>query len=328
MPIPIKISASTGATILGLNNWQTPIEAWLKIMEIEEPGFCEKNNYEQPEVLDSPEIHFGHAFEHAVIELAEYESEDEILDQEKLFIVNDFITCHIDGRYKNKNILHEGKTTSVYYFRDNFGDPGTDRVPIQYQIQCQHQMLCTGLDKVILSVLVFPFRASDLIENGLIEVERNDSIVGFKNKKTGELISTMDWAQTLDEMGFFHQYIVERNDELIEKMIEKYLEWWDKHIINCTPPNPPEKYSDIRKLIRAPSGTILSNDEIESISSEYKALGKEAGEIEKRKDFLKTKLLDEMNKQIKTKDYESVDKWILRDGQGKKLHQYDGKRFR
>ena len=41
MPKPItgSISGSRSATILGLNDYSTPVEAWLQIMEEREPGF-------------------------------------------------------------------------------------------------------------------------------------------------------------------------------------------------------------------------------------------------------------------------------------------------
>jgi predicted phage-related endonuclease len=39
MPTPINISASRGAAILGLSDYQTPVQVWLQIMESRDPGF-------------------------------------------------------------------------------------------------------------------------------------------------------------------------------------------------------------------------------------------------------------------------------------------------
>lgn len=308
----INISASTGATILGLNDWSTPVEAWLKIMEDRKPGFCNANNFELPEIKSSPEMDFGHQFESAIIKKAEMLEGTKIVDREKLFsVAEDIITCHVDGVYFGNMFLHEGKTTSIWYYADHFGEPGSDKVPIQYQIQCQHQLMCTGFKTVILSVLVFPKRPSEMVESGVVLEE----------------IDCYKWVETLHEMGFFHQFVIERNDELIDKMKSTYLEWWFDHIEKETPPEF-KRYDDIRKLIRQPSGTILASENLERISAEYKAINKEKAEIEKRKDDLKTRLLSEMQSMIAVNDSESVDKWVLRNGKGQKLHSYDGKQFR
>jgi predicted phage-related endonuclease len=67
-----------------------------------------------------------------------------------------FITCHIDGMYEDiVPVLHEGKTTSSYTFREKWGEPGTNMVPREYFIQVQHQMMLTNTKKAIVSVLVF-----------------------------------------------------------------------------------------------------------------------------------------------------------------------------
>ena len=51
--IPVGISASRGAAILGLSQYKTPVAAWLELMESIEPGFCEQHGYKVPERADS-----------------------------------------------------------------------------------------------------------------------------------------------------------------------------------------------------------------------------------------------------------------------------------
>ncbi len=172
---PIGISASRASTIMGINPWSSELEVWQKIMEEVEPGFNAANNYEYPVFEETAQIRWGNAFEDAVIKLAEDKAGKKIFDREKLYKYNKFITCHIDGRYQDilsdeiiMTRLSEGKTTSFFYWKDNFGDPGTDKIPVQYQSQCQHQMLCTGAEKVILSVLVFPRRVDDWEAMGIL----------------------------------------------------------------------------------------------------------------------------------------------------------------
>jgi predicted phage-related endonuclease len=313
---PSNISASRGAAILGMSEWTTPTDAWLRIMEERNPGFCERNNFERPERKDTPELAWGLAFEDAIIGLSESHQSDEIIDMERAYQADSdgVITCHIDGRYKKAQMLHEGKTTNVWSYVKKWGDPGTDSVPIDYQIQVQHQMMCTGVNECIISVLVFPKRQGELAELGLVPEE-------FSYKKV------VDWANILDEMGYFHQYPVKANIRLQQEMHKGYMDFWTRNVLKQIAP-AAKRYSDIRKLVRAPSGTIVANELLASWSDEYKAIGRESAQIAKRKDWLKTQLLERMKSMIPTDDDESAEKWILLDIKGRKLHSYDGKKFR
>jgi len=330
MPTPINISASRGASILGLSKWSTPTETWLQIMESREPGFCEKNNFLLPVFEDSAVLRWGKAFESAIIELAELKSETgfNIADRE-CFYEKGFLTCHIDGRYDgdnigNYNILHEGKTTNAYYFRDNFGEPGTDRVPVEYQIQCQHQMICTGAEKVILSVLVFPKRVDEFEADGLEITGPDGHNYKIINDDLSINVYPLEWARPLSEMGYFHQYEIPANPLLQSLMISSYTEFWNNHVIGKTPP-PPQSYDDIRAIIREPVGTIIATEEIERLQSEYKNIKSEisgTGSLAKRAEQIKVQLLDYMNKSDKVIDDDSGDRFILRDRAGKKIGQY------
>lgn len=343
MPEPINISASRGAAILGLSKWSTPVEAWLKIMEAREPGFCEKHNYEKPERIDSAQFRWGHAFESAIIELAEGKHGCEIKNREMLYEIKNYITCHIDGCYYWENTLHEGKTTSIFYFKDHFGEPGTDQVPIEYWIQCQHQMICTGAERVILSVLVFPRRVEEWEEIGW-DVEKS------KLQKFGEAIryklkcpdknwkepeydgqtqqyvyaDCIEWARTLDQMGYFYQYEITANQEAQNLMIKHYTDFWNNHVLTGTPPEE-KNYDDIRRLHREPTGTIVATEEIERLTSEMKNIKAEisgTGPLSRRAEQIRVELLKYMSQEAKIEDDDSTDKWILRDRTGKKIATY------
>jgi len=311
---PSGISASRGAAILGLSKWSTPVEVWLKIMEEREPGFCEANGYEKPEHETNMVLEMGLAFEDAVCTLAAKKVEygAEIWKREKFsqHTVLEYVTCHQDGEYINcetHGTLHEGKTTSIFYYRDNFGEPGTDRIPQEYAVQVQHQMLCTGIDECILSVLVFPFR-QDTIE----EIPADP----------------LKWAAILDEMGYFHQYHIQADPELQNKMLEKYRKFWERHVLTGKPPRA-RTYRDIRRLVKAPQGTIVATKQLERWSSEYKDIGEEIALANKRKAELKTNILEFMRTRADVPiDDESVERWILRDRKGRRLHSYNGKTFR
>jgi hypothetical protein len=328
MPKPVNISASRGSAILGLSNWSTPTEVWLKIMEEREPGFCKKHNYEYPIFEETAQIRWGKAFESSIIELAERKQGIDITDRERLYSAGalfPFITCHIDGKY-SKKILHEGKTTAIFYYRENFGEPGTDKVPVDYQIQTQHQMICTGAEKVILSVLVFPRRVDDWEEMGWEFVE-NEKGYFLKNdiftEKTG-LDGPIKWARILNKMGYFHQYEINANPKLQELMIMHYKEFWEENIIKGIPPKP-KTYDDIRKLVRNPIGTIIATEEMERVVSEYRIIKdeiSEKGPLGKRIDQIKIDILQFMKNADAVPDDDTRDKWILRDRAGKKIASY------
>jgi len=311
MPTPVDISASRGAGILGVSPYSSPDESWLEIMETRSPGFCIEHGYTLPLPPNNIAISWGLAFEDAIVDLAEREQGDKIINREQL-IQQDYLSCHIDGQYEKSGCLHEGKTTSIYYFWDNFGVPGSDQIPIQYQIQVQHQMMLTGIDRNILSVLVFPKR------QGEFKVD------------VGE-IDCMSWVEILYQMDFFYQYEIAANKILQDKMRIHYEHFWENHILKEIAP-PPTKYSDIALLVNDPQGIILADKQVEEWAKEYKQLNTEKSILEERKDFLKTLILDYMIAQ--DQDVEKIlndnsrTKWILQDRTGKKLFQYNGKTFR
>jgi hypothetical protein len=238
-------------------------------------------------------------------------SMESIINQEKAYEIEDgLLTCHIDGMYTPSGFLHEGKTTNAWSFDLLWGEPGTDKIPIEYQTQVQHQMLCTGAEKAIVSVLVFPKRPDQLEKEGInIPIE------------------PIRWAGILCEMGFFHQYEVEANVELHALMRDEYLRWWEEHIVGRKPPEI-RTYQDARKLIRAPSGTILAGEKLERWATEYKQIGSEVATAGKRKDELKALILAECQKGAAVEDEASSDKWLIVNDQGKKLFSYNGKAFR
>ncbi len=309
--------------MLGLSKWRTQIDVWLEIMEERKPGFCEDKGFLLPEKPENPAMKWGLAFEEAIKNLASIEyfkrnqvifpegTEHLIIDSEKESRFNEFITCHQDGEYI-AGPLHEGKTANIYSFGDEWGEPGTDRIPRDYQVQCQHQMIATEKEDLILSVLLFPKRPA---EWEAAEVE--------PYQKRAD-----DWAVILADMGFFHQYFIKAHGPLQELMIKYYKRFWREYVIGETAP-PITDYEDIRKLVPAPKGTIVATEQIESWSAEYTGIRDEQKRGENRKKELKKLILEFMTQQAEAPvDEDSVEKWILKNRKGRKLHQYDGKTFK
>ena len=327
--LPIGISGSRAAAILGMSPWATPFSVYQDIMEGRTPGFNAARKYDYEAFEGNASTRWGLAFENAIIILAEIKAKLDIEAREVAFsyLDLDYITCHIDGGYKESPMhrtLHEGKTTTTYGI-DKWGEPGTDRIPIEYQIQVQHQMLCTGADTVIVSVLVFPKRPDDWEAEGWLTGPNRIYIPeGGDGNYPRISLDPYEWATALDQMGFFHQYTVKSNPDLQSLMLDKYKEWWKAHVLGETPPEPVD-YADIRAMITEPVGTIIVDDDTARWFKEYKSIGSEignTGNLAKRRDQLKVLILKNARALEATLDDESTDKWIFRDDQGNKLGSY------
>jgi hypothetical protein len=271
-----------------------------------------------------------------------------------------FITCHIDGRYDNNSgnywscPLHEGKTTNARsFFRkpndpDDFnnmwGTPGTSHIPRAYQVQVQHQMLCTRAGEDIVSVLVFPENPETWekmgwqIEGGPGE-DLEDYWLKPTHRKPAGLVDPIFWANTFADIGNFHQYPVKANPEAQRMMAEAYRKFWHKHVLTGIPPEP-RNYDDIKRLFVEPVGTIVCDAAMTAWWREYDAIRKEIGQsgnAAKRQAKLKLRILNQASKICKPEsrgllakameikavlDDESQEKVIFRDSSGNKLGQY------
>jgi len=291
----IGISAGKGATILSkeFNPYQTEFSIWQGWIEKIHPGINSDMGFIMPERPDGPALRWGLAFEDAICKLAEEKHETEIIDKETFWHNKDNVSIlgYIDGAYNdisgNYLKLHEGKTTSFFYWKNNFGEPGTGRVPASYQIQCQHYMILTGAAETILSVLVFPKRVDEFEKEGWTTNNLNELVKLNDMYACVDIINPTNWAKTLDEMGYFHQYKIQANTRLQKMMLRAYHEWWKKYIIGCIPPEP-ENYDDIIRMCNAPVGTIICYDEdlcnrktsvYKEINSDIKKLNQDKSDI-------------------------------------------------
>jgi len=306
MSIPYRISASRSSAILGLSPYMTPVQVWLQIMEENFPGFCNDNNFELPIIEDNPSMVFGRGFEDALVYITEKNNGIKITDREKSFIKKDYISCHVDGI--SESLLIENKSTSEFFFNDNFGEENTDQVPINYQLQVQHALYCTGLKDCLMTVLVFPKRPDKMIEDG-IDIDTIDKI---------------KWIEILNEMKYIKTFKIQANKKLQSSMVKKYKDFWFNNVLKKIPPEPID-ISDIKSLVREPSGTIIADESIERQMSEYKNITEEIGQggsLRKRANQIRLDVLQYMKSAEKKLDDDSDQKWILRGSDGKKIATY------
>jgi hypothetical protein len=300
MPQPINISGSRAAGVLGLSKYQTQVDVWLKIKGRE---FCEKNNYIYPEFEGNSATIMGNHFENAIIKMTEKNYNYKITQKQKLF-KKEYLSCHIDGAFCDLLQLIEVKTTNIKSFRDGWGEPGTDKIPEDYQVQVQHNMMLGDFTSCIVPVLIFPKMQDEILQQ--IEIKK---------------INATKWTSVLNEMGYLKYYHVTANPDLQSLMLEKYAEFWERYIIGSEIPEPVS-YSDIKALCPEPVGTIIADDRIMRLAAEYKQIGDEisnTGSLGRRREELKVAILDYMRTAGAVEDDESRDKFILRDQQGRKL---------
>jgi predicted phage-related endonuclease len=338
---PKGISASRAAAVLGLSEFSTPVQAWLEIEEELHPGFAAEHGYAPSAREESAAMRWGTAFESAVIELAERERNNgiKIIDREGEYAVGldgkinrkdrakNVVTCHVDGKYTlaaggYTNTLHEGKTTSVFTFREKWGAPGTDHVPQGYYCQAQHQMICTGAEQVIVSALVFPETPDAMEKNGLCVIQQKDGEYTIGNEKWGIRRDCSDIADMLSFLGFFHQYTVPAKPSLQAAMLDRYKAFWGKYILPGVPPEP-QNYDDIKRLFPEPKRTLIVNEAVERMLSEYAQINKELKGQEKRQEEIKVKALSwARNEAGGVIDDESTEALILRNGSGDKVGSF------
>lgn len=359
---PVGIYSASGiSSILGMNPYTTRLHAWQNVMEKLKPGFNQSKGYALPEFPDNAAIRFGHAFENAIIKLAEESEKLPIVLREELYIkeIGDIsISCHIDGMFSTGTdrikILHEGKTTwsrafysvkgedcetedgTITEYKRRWGSPGTDEIPVEYQIQTAVQRICTGAELVKLSVLIFPKNTQEFEKEGWeIEKVAPEHRTAYQSeymmKKDDGFQLPICWARTFQEIGNFHNYNLPTNKKLESLIIEKVQEFDEKYVKTELPPEF-ENYADVRRMVTQPMGTVIATPEMITKAAEYSELVRILGAKsphKKRQEALKVEILGWMNEQRKDDWSVPSDKMCLisPDG-GDKLISFSKSGFR
>ena len=142
------IGGSDIGAILGLSKFRTPLEVWM-----------EKTGKETKQ-LDSMPLRFGSFAEEFVASEYARATGFELLHDESIYIhpTHSFMSAHIDrfilgdGTGSLPNRILECKTANPFA-RGEWGEPGTDQVPMSYLCQCIWYMAITGIEQCDLAVL-------------------------------------------------------------------------------------------------------------------------------------------------------------------------------
>ena len=146
------IGGSDIGAILGLSKFRTPLEVWM-----------EKTGKETKQ-SDSLPLRFGSFAEEFVASEYARATGFELLHDESIYIhpTYPFMSAHIDrfvlgdairnGMGNTASRLLECKTANPFS-RGEWGEPGTDQVPMSYLCQCIWYMAITGIEQCDLAVL-------------------------------------------------------------------------------------------------------------------------------------------------------------------------------
>ena len=133
-------------------------------------------------------------------------------------IKNPHLRCSLDGYDPLAGAVHEIKS-------DSWGD--NKRVPDCHWAQVQHQLAVTGAPKGYVHHVTLPVerdKLRDLVQNW-IDQGAGDFARGF-----------------LIEHGEVNTYPIERDDEWIDRWIDRSRQWWERYVENdVRPPSSEER---------------------------------------------------------------------------------------
>jgi putative phage-type endonuclease len=212
----LSIGGSDIGAILGLSKFRTPLEVWM-----------EKTDKETKQ-LDSLPLRFGSFAEEFVASEYARATGFELLHDESIYIhpTHPMMSAHVDrfvlgnGLSKPATRLLECKTANPFA-RGEWGEPGTDQVPMSYLCQCIWYMAITGIEQCDLAVLFgnSDFRIYEIARDLELEALVIEKAVHFWNEHV--LKDTPPPAQTEgDYQALFKKSdpskTIEANPETVE----------------------------------------------------------------------------------------------------------------
>ena len=139
----LYIGGSEIAAVVGLNPYKTPLQV-----------YQEKRGEAEPEDLsDNEAVHFGNVLEDVIAEEFSRRNAVQVRRDNTVYTLDDSpIRGHIDRRLVGVKEGLECKHAS-FFFASEFGEEGTDQLPMHYLIQCHGYLALTGWETWHLGVL-------------------------------------------------------------------------------------------------------------------------------------------------------------------------------
>ena len=203
-----RITGSRAAACLGLSRYQTPGDAFCSIVyDTESAG---SDAMDAGELLEATVLQFG---------------SNRLgcgYDRRNLFRVSDefdFLAATLDATLPSRpDEIMQAKTSGVTHYLDReslaeWGAEGTDEIPQEYVIQCQHELYVAG--------------------------------------------ARINWVPVLIGGAGFRLYRVERNEQLIEVMLNGLVDFYRQHVEpRIMPTDGPPCLETLKALGRQPGKTV------------------------------------------------------------------------
>lgn len=135
---------------------------------------------ESEDISSKPAVHWGNVLEDVILKEYARLTGHEVSACDKTHSHPDYpwMLGHIDGKIEGQSKILECKTAG-YNAKKDWGQPGTDQVPLHYLVQTQHYLAVTGCEAADVAVLIagsdfriYTIKRDEGIVKHLIEQER------------------------------------------------------------------------------------------------------------------------------------------------------------
>lgn len=161
-----------------------------------------------------------------------------------------YVCANLDGIIPNERVV-EAKTSRR---RDGWGDEGTEDVPIDYYLQCQHYML---------------------IATALGLIPDADPLCDLIVSIAGEAIQC---------------YTIAGNKELWAAMLNQYVAFW-RHVTDLTPPDNLTVFEQVDLLPPSVNASKTATDDIIDLAEQVVLVNRQIDKLTKHNAELKAQLL-------------------------------------
>jgi putative phage-type endonuclease len=209
------IGGSDSAAVLGIDKYRTPLDVYYEKIGLTGP------------IEETEAMYFGKILEEVIAE--EFSRRTGLKVQRVNRTLRDkdsnFLMAHLDRKVVGRKAAIECKTAGKWWKADEWGESGSDQIPMSYFIQCQHQALVADLEVVYLPALLAgnDFRIFEIPRNNNVIKEMKGRLISFWNDNVNKKIPpapvNYDDVKKLWKVDLGTS--IPATDEMIQK-VEKY----------------------------------------------------------------------------------------------------------
>lgn len=254
------LGGSEAAAIVGASTYATPYQI-----------YCDKISPLKDYVM-TPQQERGHILEPLVRKLYEIKTGHQVtvpkdtVRHEK----HPFMLGHIDGYVKSEDTLCEFKTTNSFQSKQ-WGDEGSDYIPLSYRIQCAHYAPILEAKRVDIGLLI----GSDDFLNLLVKV-----------------VDKIDPYEIPDKnFRIYHQY---RSPAIEKRLIEREGGFWNDHVVKRIPPQAHTQEDVLSMFSQTDNSTLIAKMDDLDLIDRMNTLKCNIKKVEEEFTSLKTKICAQM----------------------------------